>query len=640
MADESQPLMFPRMKSLFGAEEAPRNMGERNKSVRYFSQIFVPGAFLFGCLDIYLGRLFVGFMLLASAAVVAICWRMCDGGRVTRFEFVTMVVCTAVASSLIYDGGILNSGIYWVLLYPFIAFFIRGQRQGWYWVTILFLMIATLMILQSLNWIELAYDAPHLFYFTSALVFFTLLAAGLNLLRQRYERLLEVEVDTQSRTALNYLKRLEYLALYDPLTDLPNRHLAKDRIARAIEGAKRESNSFAVALMDIDRFHEVNVLLGHRQADAVLKKVAKRLAAIKRGVDSLARLEGDEFLMVWPRADATGAEIVVNKILQAMKKPFAVNGTHIHISLCIGVVIYPQHGDTVSTLLQHASTVQRRAKAERLTHAIYQSEWHSEMLRRIHLLEKMRDSIAHEKMALVYQPQMQMADGQVSSVEALLRWHLPEDGYISPAEFIPLAEQTRLIDELTFMVLEMAARQNREWRDNGLDIGISVNLSARHLIDLDLPDKIYECLHRYDGKPHHFMLEITETDIMAHPELALSVMQKIKAMGIPLSIDDFGTGYSSLAYLRQLPVDELKIDQAFIRDLMNSESDRKIVTSMLTLGHDLDLCVVAEGIETIETWQALKKLGIDKGQGFLISRPLPSAELVTWLNGREGSDLP
>lgn len=635
MFEQIKQHYMPVVSSLLGVDMS-RNIEERHKSVQLFLRIFIPGSSVFALLDIYLGRFLIGGVLLSLAASSAVCWRLLDSERIALFEHFIMVACSTISVGLLFDGGIAGSGIQWLLVYPFIAFFICGQRRGWYWVGGFVLVTSVLMLFHYLERIELAYENVQLFYFFGTLLFFTLIAAGVNLLRQRYEHLLEIEVDAQSRTAFSYLEKLEYLALYDSLTDLPNRHLAKDRIAKAIEVAKRKSDSFAIALLDIERFHEVNVLLGYHQADSVLKMVARRLGKTMRGVDTVARLESDEFLMIWPGVDTAGAEIVVNRLLKAMSEPFDVDNKHIRLELCIGIVIYPQHGETVPVLLQHANSVHRRAKEEKLTYAFYQREWHSETLRRIRLIEKMKAAIAHKAMRLVYQPQVLMADGSVLGVEALLRWHDPVEGDVSPGEFIPLAEQTRLIDELTLMTLDLAARQNRQWRDNGMEIRISVNLSAQHLIDLDLPDKIGQCLQRYEGRPQHFKLEITETDIMAHPQLAMTVMQKLDAMGLNLSIDDFGTGYSSFSYLRQLPVDELKIDQLFIRDFRKSESDRKIVASMLSLAHSLNLRVIAEGVEDIETWQALQKLGVDKVQGYLVSRPLPPDEFVAWLIERQG----
>ena len=239
-------------------------------------------------------------------------------------------------------------------------------------------------------------------------------------------------------------------------------------------------------------------------------------------------------------------------------------------------------------------------------------------------------------MELVYQPQVSLADGRIGSVEALLRWSDAEEGAISPSEFVPLAEHTRMIDELSFMVLEMAATQNCAWRKMGLDIRISVNLSARQMIDLKLPEKIQQSLLCCDARPDHFTLEVTETDVMVHPELAQSVMQKLNAMGFELSIDDFGTGYSSFSYLRKLPVDELKIDQTFIRDFAKGESDRKIVAGMVSLAHGLNLQVVAEGVEDSNTLKGLQELGVDRVQGFLISQPLPPDQFVAWLNENGG----
>jgi diguanylate cyclase (GGDEF)-like protein len=624
------------IRALLGAEDTRRNPHERSKSVYYFSQVFVPGAFIFAAVDIYLGHFLVAGLLLALAVTLLFCKTFLSLNRVTACELFIMSGCTAVSTGLIYHGGMVGSGIYWVLLFPFLAFFIRGQRNGWFWVLLLCGIVAALAILQHFDRVHLAYTYQQLIYFLGTFFFFTLLAAGLNLLRSRYVSLLEVEVDAQSRNALDYMKKLEYLALYDPITDLPNRNLAKDRLAKAIENAKRFSASFAVGLFDIERFHEVNTLVGHQKADKILKMIANRLKSHVRGVDTVARLEGDEFMIIWPGVGDDSIDKVVSKVLKRLDEPFDLDDDHISISISFGVVIYPQHGDTVSTLMRHATTVHRRSKDQKQGYVVYQSEWQSEAMHRIQLLRRMRDAIANDVMSVVYQPQVSLADGRVASVEALVRWTDAEEGAIPPSEFIPLAEQSRLIEDITFLVLTKAAKQNSEWRDKGMDIEISINLSARHLIDLDLPDKIVNCISRYNGLPRHFMFEITETDIMEHPDRALKVMKGLNTMGFPLSIDDFGTGYSSLSYLRNLPVAELKIDQSFIREYAHREGDREIVFSVISLAHAFTLRVVAEGVEDRETMQALKSIGADKAQGYYICRPVPAEQFEAWFSERHG----
>ncbi|TLS74477.1 bifunctional diguanylate cyclase/phosphodiesterase [Mariprofundus erugo] len=612
------------------AGDSSRNIHERNKGVRYFALVFVPAALIFGAVDLWLGHPLVAGPLLGSAIAIIGCLRLSPTDKVSRCEHVIMLSCTTIALGLICDGGMMNSGIYWVLLYPFLAFFISGQRQGWYWLATLVTSTTVLAIMQWQSLIHLAYSGHHLLYGFTTFFFFALIAAGLNQLKHRYERLLEVQLGEQSRTAMGYLERLEYLALYDALTDLPNRNLARDRLAQAIEEASRASGSFALGYLDIEHFSEINTLLGEHKSDQVLKMAAKRLKSIVRGVDTVARLEGDEFLMIWSGVNEASIHIVVNKTQQCMEEPFILDGTAINIPVRLGVVIYPQHGHSVNDLLQHARTVHRRVKTEQIRYLLYQSEWHSEALRRVHLLSRMREAIDNHVMQLHYQPQVSLKDGTLCGVEALLRWPDDREGYISPAEFIPLAERSRFIEELTFMTIDMAARQDQLWRQAGLDIQMSVNLSARNLIDLHLPEKIGACLQYYEHQAHHFMLEITESDIMTHPDLALSVMQRLSDMGIRLSIDDFGTGYSSLTYLRKLPMNELKIDQSFIRDYMRNESDRKIVATIYSLAHTLNLHVVAEGVEDADTWQALSTLGVDIAQGYLIKRALPADELLIW----------
>lgn len=429
-----------------------------------------------------------------------------------------------------------------------------------------------------------------------------------------------------------YIDELEHKALYDNLTDLPNRALFTDRLKLALAAARRETKSLAIILLDVSRLKEVNEILGHDNGDIVLQEVASRLSTTLRKTDTVARLGGDEFAILLPVADKVSLDRAITKILTAMQLPTLIEGISIDIQVSMGVAMYPEHGEDPHLLLSRADVALRVAKNEISGFFIYESGRDLHKRRRLSLLGELRQAIDQNELVLYYQPQINIASGEIMGVEALLRWPRTTEELVSPAEFVPLAEQTGLIRPLTLWVLEQAVAQCRRWRTNGLNLQVSVNLSARNLLDTTLPDTLATILADQQVPADCLMLEVTESAVMLHADRSLQTLKQLDEMGASLSIDDFGTGYSSLSYLMRLPVSELKIDQSFVFGMAKNESESIIVRSTIDLAHNLGLKVVAEGIEDQETLQLLTTLGCDIGQGYLFARPMSPENFGQWLS--------
>ena len=428
----------------------------------------------------------------------------------------------------------------------------------------------------------------------------------------------------------------EYLALHDPLTELPNRSLFHDRAAQAILAAKRERAQVGLMILDLDRFKEVNDTLGHHNGDLLLKEIGERLRAAVRESDSIARLGGDEFgVLLRKISGADGASTVAEKIRRTLREPLTLEGVTLDLGASVGIALFPDHGRDVETLLQRADVAMYLAKEDRSGCELYSAERDEYSPSRLALVSELRRAIDQGELVLHYQPKAAVRSGQVTGVEALVRWQHPERGLVFPDEFIPLAERTGLIRELTLCVLDAALRQARTWQDLGLDLSVSVNLSARDLLDIELPEAIRGLLAKHQVGGDRLELEITESIILADPMRARVVLCRLSEMGIRLAVDDFGTGYSSLAYLKRLPVGEIKIDRSFVMNMELDENDAVIVRSTIDLGRNLGLSVVAEGVESAEIWSDLARLDCDFAQGYFLSRPLPGAALTEWLRARD-----
>lgn len=423
---------------------------------------------------------------------------------------------------------------------------------------------------------------------------------------------------------------IHQLAYYDVLTKLPNRTLLRDQLQHAIRSGQEEHTPVALLLMDLDRFKEVNDTLGHPHGDRLLEQIGPRIQAVLHASETIARLGGDEFAVVVPAADARRATLIAEKILRAIEEPFTIEGLPLAIEASIGVALAPDHGVDPDRLIQCADVAMYLAKAKRSGYMIYQPDLDQHSPRRLALFGELRHAIDRKQLFLLYQPKIDLPSGRLIGVEALIRWDHPEHGVIPPDEFIPVAERSGLIKPLTLWVLESALGQCRAWHQAGLPLSVAVNLSARNLHDLELPEQVAGQLRASGVAPSRLELEITESVVMSDPSRAMDVLTRLSALGAKLSIDDFGTGYSSLGYLKRLPVHQLKIDKSFIIDLARNTGDTVIVRSTIELAHNLGLTVVAEGVETPEVRRKLIELGCDSAQGYGIGRPMAADDVVRW----------
>jgi diguanylate cyclase (GGDEF)-like protein len=437
-----------------------------------------------------------------------------------------------------------------------------------------------------------------------------------------------------SRTMTRQSKAHVQLATHDPLTGLANRSLLRVRTDEAIKQAGF-SRRVALILMDLDRFKEVNDTLGHHHGDLLLAQIGARLAERVDQGDTVARIGGDEFVVLLPDVGSPEEALAVAQELNvALQESFLLDGVSVDAACSAGVVTTPVDGNDFDELLRHADIAMYAAKRDFLGVVAYAPSLDSHSPERLTLLADLRYALEHpEQIVLHYQPQSELATGRIVGVEALARWQHPELGLLSPDTFIPLAERTGIIRPLTWLILRAALEQNRRWADQGLLLRVSVNISARCLLDSGFCDRLVQLLNESGVPPERVELELTESAMMTDPDHAMRILEELAAHGFGLSIDDFGTGYSSLAYLKRLPVTELKIDRAFITDMDTDESDAAIVRSCLELARGLNLNVVAEGVETVEVRELLSGLGCTTMQGYFLSRPMSAPQVAGWLRG-------
>jgi diguanylate cyclase (GGDEF)-like protein/PAS domain S-box-containing protein len=424
---------------------------------------------------------------------------------------------------------------------------------------------------------------------------------------------------------------LRQQALHDGLTGLPNRGLLRAELQQALADERDPGRQAALLLLDLDRFKEVNDTLGHPAGDHLLQQISRRLSGAVRHSDLVARLGGDEFALLLPSTDATGALHVAEVVADALQTPFLLEGQLVAVDASIGIAVTPEHGRDADTLLRCADVAMYKAKRSGVGVALYRAADDDHCPDRLALLGELRNAIDHNELLLHYQPKLDLRDGTVVGVEALVRWQHPQRGFLPPSAFIPLAEQSGLIYPLSRWVLDAALRQQQIWQGKGIDIPVAVNLPRRMLHDPQLPETVAQSLARWDVAPARLVLEITESSLMADPVRAGENLSELRALGVRISIDDFGTGYSSLASLKNLPVDELKIDQSFVQAMATDASSRAIVRAIVDLADALKLRVVAEGVEDRATWNVLAGLGCEVAQGYFLSRPIAPDDFEAWV---------
>jgi diguanylate cyclase (GGDEF)-like protein len=422
------------------------------------------------------------------------------------------------------------------------------------------------------------------------------------------------------------------LAYVDKLTGLPNRNRFMRALSEAIDPhGSAGSRPMAVLLMDLDRFRLINETLGHAAGDEVLQAIAHRLAPLLPADGLFARIGGDEFAWLLPHADGDTARGFARNLQHALSHPFVWQAQPVDVAGSVGLALFPAHGDEAGTLVRHADIAMYDAKNRHAGIAVFDPANLVSRQEHLSLLGELRHAIDADELRVFFQPKVDLRTGSTKGVEALVRWQHPQRGLVPPVAFIPYAEQTGFVRDVTRWVLEHAVAQAGAWHAAGRPLQVAVNLSTQDLLDPALPDRLTALLARYGVPPALLLVEITESSVMENPELALGTLRRIDALDVQIAIDDFGTGFSSLAYLKKLPVDELKIDRAFVMNMLTDRDDAMIVRSTVELAHNLGLRVVAEGVEDEGIVDALRQIGCDVAQGYFASRPLPADALATWL---------
>lgn len=459
-------------------------------------------------------------------------------------------------------------------------------------------------------------------------------------LRRQLESLEHVvTARTEGLEAAN--RQLRYLATHDALTSLPNRVLFEDRLAQAIAHADRDGQQCAVLVLDLDRFKLVNDSLGHRAGDELLNEVARRLSAVVRNVDTVARMGGDEFVfIVNPLSERQAAVQLAQRAIDALAAPISISGVDLHTSSSIGIAFYPGDGSSAETLVAHADAAMYCAKQRgRNNVQCFEPGMDTVTRERVKLESDLHEALARQQFELHYQPKVDATTDCVNSAEALIRWRHPQRGLLLPGEFIPLAEECGLINAIGEWVLREACRQCKAWQREGLSpLRVAINVAASQFRQGNLLNTIRHAVDDVGLDPRYLELEITESAVMTNPEESTAILEQLSRMGVLVSVDDFGTGYSSMSYLRRFPIDKLKIDRGFVKDLMTRAEDVSIVQAIISLAHSLQLKVVAEGVETPEQLDSLRSMGCDQYQGFHFSAPLPAVAFGEFMRCKQQAE--
>jgi len=465
----------------------------------------------------------------------------------------------------------------------------------------------------------------------------TLAILAIALVISVFDLRLETRTATLAMSLAEANQELTYLALHDSLTKLPNRVLLEDRLDRAAQDADREQGRFAVMFMDLDGFKAINDAYGHHVGDSLLVDVAERIRANVRTRDTIARVGGDEFVLLADVGEPADAATLAGKVLAAIREPFQMDGRELRVSTSIGIAMYPGDGRSPNDLLINADAAMYHAKAlGRDSYCFFEASMNANVHEQLQLVQDLRAAVERHELVLQYQPKFAAPVGPVIGVEALVRWAHPTRGMIAPDEFIPLAEKTGLIVPIGEWVLDEACRQMSVWRNAGReDWTMAVNLSALQFRHASLVQTVRDTLERHALEPRCLLLEVTESTAMHDVDASLRILEELHDLGVRISIDDFGTGYSSLLYLKRLPASELKIDRGFIRELARDTEDAAIVSAIVALGQTLNLNIVAEGVETLAQQEFLTRLGCDSLQGFLLGRPMSAEHLMETISRDE-----
>ena len=431
------------------------------------------------------------------------------------------------------------------------------------------------------------------------------------------------------REIIDIARRERFRAMHDDLTELPNRSYLYEQMAKLLAAAHSNHKKLVVLLMDLDRFKDINDTLGHHYGDELLRRIAPALTACVKDDGIVARVGGDEFAIVLPDTNIQGAIWVVNKIASNVEQNYQIDDHSLDVRLSIGLSIFPDDGETCDELVKKADVAMYMAKRTGATYVAYHKSIDEHSIRRLNMAAELRNAVKHSELQLFYQPKVGVFSGQISGMEALVRWHHPKYGILKPTEFIAVAEQTGMINSLTRWVLHTALHEFKPLSLQFRDLGLSVNLSARNLQDENFPDIVHHYLIESGVSPQRLTLEITESSLMEDIERAGRILKRLHDQGVRISIDDFGTGYSSMAHLKQLPINEIKIDKSFVGNMLENENDAIIVRTTIDLAHNMGRIVTAEGVHSQEILDLLEILRCDLVQGFHIHKPMPIKEFLS-----------
>ena len=543
--------------------------------------------------------------------------------------------------ALLVHGDPAGMNLLLINAFPFLIFLINKQSRAWvYGLTFIVInFIYLFLLLDQLEYV-FRYDHDVRFQFLLSLIFYTFIAATSSKLRINFETRLNDKVKEKTLVASQLLEDLQFMATHDGLTKLPNRVQLLKHLAEEIAYVRGQGNCVVACNVRVERLLQMGNILGDAGAQRVLIAVSKKLSEMCSENSFLAHTRQDEFVIVQRVQDDCQAEPNFHFLIDANNFLVHEQGHDFFVELTFGIASFPSHAQNETQLLNRAEQTMLHARANRLQCAVYDSELEKIFIRHHLLFGKLLEALRLQQLEVHYQPQIDMSTNAVVGVEALMRWNDPIDGLIPPDVFIPIAEESGLIDLLSKWLIFHCMRQHAEWREMGFDLNISINISSRNLMAPDLLAVLKTAMQETNFLPNRLTIEITESCAMSSPERTLGILQEIHAAGIALSIDDFGTGYSSLAYLKDLPIKELKIDKSFIKNLCTDSDDQVIVGSTIDLAHSFGLSVVAEGIEDEKTIQWLRSRGCDFGQGFHIERPLPADKFIRFMSQKTASPLP
>ena len=614
---------------LTGKEVASHS--QRCNYLRISVNIALPATLIFAAFNILSGLYTLATIEFLSGVIFLLptFWLRKSPSGLSISEYLVLLYGLSITSALVIYGGIAGSGILWIFAFPFLAFLLKGQRIGWLacisWIAVIHLTFSYGSLLENAYQYEAVFSQQSY----AAMIFFTMIAASFNLVRSQFEARLDKKVKLNTEKAEHYLQRLQYLALHDSITDLPNRTHALQKLTDLLTENQAASDSIIVVMLRLERFTELSNILGENGCNELITSVAGKLNDVLGKKGLLAHDRQDEYIYIF-KSSETISHTVISDRLGDLPLSFEIDGFQIHIEYKMGASAFPDHAQSAEELLNKAEQALLQAETHGKNIALYDDELRNHFVRRHMLFGKLKHALQNDELQLYFQAKVDMQSRQVIGVEALARWIDSQGQFISPEEFIPVAENSGLIKPFTDWVIKESFMRQSQWRRNNINVKMSINLSIRNIIDPDIVPLLKKMLEEYDVPAQSIVLEITESSFSDSRELILAKVRELNALGFKQSIDDFGTGYSSFSYLKDLRVDELKIDQSFVRNLLVDSRTDAIVTSIIQIAHNLDLSIVAEGIENEDIASWLANAGVDIGQGYHFSKPLPNADFIAF----------